>query len=146
MESEEQIKYTFVEKTKEVFDIPHSDYVTHKTPRFNCVQVWKRGWSTSKEVATHKGIHYEIQFAKDLDHLNEKDTQVKILIHNESSDHRIPNKVIPKTRDLFSGSFDFDTAENAERSTNDIIAKLKEVASNTEVDIDRRLKSYQEQF
>ena len=146
MKSNDQIKFKFVDQTKEIFDIPHSDYVTHNIPKYNCVQVWKRGWSTSKEVATYKGIHYEIQFFKNLDNLDDKDVRVNICLHNESSKNRIPNKVVPRTRDLFTGKFDFDTEENAQNSINEIVTQLKQVADSTEAEISKNIKKYQEQL
>ena len=129
-------KLKIVDKIREVFDMPYSDYETHRMPKYNCIQVWKKGWSTKKEISNHKGVHYEIVFLKDFDYLCEKGIRVYLCIHNESMNGRIPKTDLPKSQDMYNNKYDFDTEENAEKSINEIVTKLKEIADDNDKIID----------
>ena len=135
-------KLKIVDKIREVFNIPYSDYQTHKMPRYNCIQVWKKGWNTQKEISNYKGIHYEILFLKDFDYLCEKGVRVYMCIHNESTKGRIPKEILPKSQDIYNDKYDFDTQENAEKSINEIVKKLSEIARDNDKMIDSIIEKY----
>lgn len=133
----EENKFKIIEKIKEVFNIPYSDYETHKKIRYNCVQIWKKGWNTKKEISNYKGVHYEIVFLKDFDYLCEKGIRVYLCIHNESIKGRVPRDILPKSQDMYNNKYDFDTKENSEKSINEIVKKLKEIADENDKFIDQ---------
>lgn len=135
-------KQKIVEKIREIFDMPYSDYETHKTPKYNCIQVWKKGWNTQKEISNHKGVHYEIVFLENFDYLCEKGIRVYLCIHNESTNGRVPKSVLPKSQDTFNGKYDFDTEDNAKKSIEAIVTKLKEIADDNDNIIDGIIKEY----
>lgn len=135
-------KLKIIDKIREVFNMPFSEYETHKIPRYNCIQVWKKGWSTSKEISNHKGVHYEIVFIESFDYLCEKGIRVYLCIHNESSNRRIPKEVLQKSQDMYNNKYDFDTEENAEKSINEIVNKLKEIADDNDKMIDDIIECY----
>lgn len=142
IEKSEENKLKIIEKIRAVFNIPNSDYETHKNIRYNCVQVWKKGWNTQKEISNYKGVHYEILFLKEFDYLCEKGIRVYMCIHNESTNGRIPKEILPKSQDIYNNKYDFDTEENTEKSINEIVTKLYEIAMDNDKIIDNIIQKY----
>lgn len=136
-------KQKLLEKIKEKFNMYNNDeYETHANIRYNCIQLWKKGWNTKKEISNYKGIHYEILFLKDFDTLCEKNIQVYFDIHNESMNNRVPKDVIPKAQGVYNKKYDFDTDENAEKSIKEIVDILKQISDENDDKIDKKIKEY----
>ena len=139
IEKSEENKQKLLRKVKEAFNIYNSnEYETHDNIRYNCIQVWKKGWNPPKEISNYKGVHYEVVFMKEeFEFLNKKAVRVYLEIHNESTNNRIPKEIIPKKQSLFNKLYDFDTDENVEKSINEIATKLKQIANENDKNIDK---------
>lgn len=137
----ENIIYEIINRIKNTIDM--TKYQTRDKAKYNCIQIWKNGWNTSKEISNYKGLHYEILFLKEEFYNlgNKNGVRIYFDIHNESTNGRIPKELIPKNQNLFNKIYYFDTNENKDMSINEIINKLQEIINEYDTIIECQLSN-----
>ena len=81
----DEVVNELVDRIKQTLDM--TIYGTRDKVKYNCIQIWKKGWNTGEEYTNYKGLHYEILFLKEefSNLCRESGVRIYFDIHNETA-------------------------------------------------------------